>query len=106
MQKQLEYLKKIHFTFYLLVFDEKRIKKTINLFNIMINLIFEWSCIDTNSVTNGKYKNYAPSILLSYIPEDYLTMIYEFHVFYLKRHDNYITLMNAEQVRIFLYQYF
>lgn len=72
----------------------------------MINLIFEWTCINTNSFINGKSKNYTPSNYLNYIPEDFLTMIYEFHVFYLKHYDNYITLMNGEQVRIFIIKSF
>jgi len=41
---------------------------------------------------------YVPSLYINYIPEDYLTMIYEFHVFYLKHYDPYHTLLTNDQV--------
>lgn len=100
LEKQLEYLKKIYFNYYLLIFDERRIKQSINLFNILINLILQWVSIDTTQMNRGNSKNYKPSELLNHIPEDYLTMIYEFHVFYLKHFDQYINSLNGDQVNI------
>ena len=94
----MEFLQKLYYIYYLIIFDERRIKKTINLFDILINLLVQWVSIDPKTVINGKCPNYVPNALLNHIPEDYLTMIYQFHVFHLKYDQEYNSSLNSDQV--------
>lgn len=98
MEKKLEHFKKLYHIYYILIFDERRIKKTINLFNILIDLILQWVDIDPLRMSKGVLPGYNPSPYISFIPEEYLTMIYEFHVFYLKHNEEYHTFLNNDQV--------
>lgn len=63
-----------------------------------MNLMLEWLGIDPLRMINGTLKGYTPSEYVAYFPEDYFTMIYEFHVFLLKHQDNYHSYLTNDHV--------
>lgn len=94
LKKKQEYLKKLYFCYNLLLFSERRIKKTLNLLDITMELLIRWTGMELCCLENSKI---AVEVLYMY-PEDYLTFVFEFNVFYLKYFDGYLGIISKSKI--------
>jgi len=93
MRKQLEkeaaFQKNQYLAYHVILEDEKRIMKIIDLYDTFIYLLLQWCGIQPEKLADAKLVNYVPREILKIIPEHYITDLFEFHSTTLKFKDKY-----------------
>lgn len=94
LKKKQEYLKKLYFCYNLLLFSERRIKKTLNLLDVTMELLIRWTGVELGCLEHSKVN----VDILNMYPEDYLTFVFEFNVFYLKYFDGFLAVISKTKI--------
>lgn len=81
------------FQYYLILFDETRIRATIKLLDMILFLFPNWIGINFDHFSNNRIEKYQKPALLNYIPEHILNNVFEFHSFYCRFKEGYLELL-------------
>lgn len=98
MERELKYQNNLFLAYRVILNDDGRILRIVELYDVLIHLVLKWAGIDPTQLVDGRIPNYKPKEVLKILPEHWMTDLFEFHLTNLKSKENYSkTLCNKSR---------
>ncbi len=90
LEKELAHQEKLFLTYKAVLFDDRRLARVNDLYDVLMFLLLKWNGIVPEEVRSTDLSNVKPKAFMKHVPEHWLNDIFEFQFCYLRFKENYV----------------
>lgn len=89
LENEIQRQEKMFLAYKTLLFDDKRITRVQDLYNVLTFLLLKWNGINPQQVNSLDLTNIPPKAFMKHLPEHWLTDMFEFHFCFIRFKEDY-----------------
>jgi len=95
LEKELAHQEKLFLSYKTLLFDDRRMTRVNDLYDVLMFLILKWNGIVPEEVKGTDLSHIKPKAFMKHIPEHWMNDIFEFQFCYLRFKEDYVKTLTS-----------